>query len=228
MKKLLIISMALGAMSAANAQFVIRGDFNSWGGGGDVSMTDMGGGHWQGLITGLTPGSRSEFKVTTPDWSNSGPSNNAKFMVGASGEVLVHFWENAAADGWLPDSGKRVGYTNDNAHNWEIMGSFNGWSGPLLGLTHMGGGLYEGIVALTAGNYEYKFRMENDWDISINNDFSNSGANISTMIAADGLYKFSLDLPNGRHNLEVVPEPATMAVVGLGVAALMRRRARKA
>lgn len=226
MKKLLIASMVLGVAAGANAQFVIRGSFNDWGNLGDVTMTDMGGGHWQGTVTGLTAGDRHEFKVTTTDWSNNGPTDNARFLVGANGELLVNFWENAPADGWLPNSGKRVGYWNDGANGWEVMGSFNGWSSPVVGLTHMGGGLYEGEVALTAGSYEYKFRKEGDWDISINNDFSNYGGNIMTTVAADGLYKFSLDLPNGRHNLTAVPEPATMAALGLGVAAMIRRRRR--
>lgn len=223
MKKLLIISFALGITAAANAQFVIRGTFNGWGAGGDVTMSDMGGGHWKGTVTGLAAGDRHEFKVTTTDWSNSGPIDNARVLIGASGTLAIDFWENAAADGWLPNSGKRVGYWNDNSTDWEIMGSFNSWTTPVVGLTHMGGGLYEGTVALTAGTHEYKFRKQSDWDISITNDFSGLGGNIFTTVST-GLYKFQLDLPNGRHNLVAVPEPASMAILGLGVAALLRRR----
>lgn len=228
MKKLLIISMALGVAAGANAQFVIRGTFNSWGGGGDVAMTDLGGGHWQGTITGLTAGDRHDFKVTTTDWSNNGPTDNARFVTGASGQVVVNFWENAAADGWMPSTGKRVGYWGGDTHGWEVMGSFNGWSSPVVGLSHSGSGLYEGTVALTAGTYQYKYRKTGDWDVAIGNDFSNFGNDINFTVASDGLYKFSLDLPNGRHNLTAVPEPATMAALGLGVAAMIRRRARKA
>lgn len=227
MKKLMFAAMVLGVAAGANAQFVIRGTFNDWGNLGDVTMTDMGGGHWQGTVTGLTAGDRHEFKVTTTDWGNNGPNQNARFVVGASGEVLINFWENASADGWMPNSGKRVGYWGGDTHGWEVMGSFNGWSSPVA-LTHMGGGLYEGELAMTAGTYEYKFRKEGDWDVAIGYDFSNYDNNILFDVLSDGLYKFSLDLPNGRHNLTEVPEPASMAVLGLGVAAMIRRRSRKA
>ena len=186
-------------------------------------MTDLGGGHWEATVSGLTPGSMSEYKIAVADWSSSAPGSNGKFEVGASGTLSFDFWETAPADGWNP-TGMRVGYDNGNAHEWDVMGSFNGWSSPVVGLSHMGSGLYQGTVALVAGSYEYKIRKAGSWDISVGDDFGNSAANLTTTIASDGLYEFSIAVPNGRHKLTAVPEPATMAVLGLGVAALLRRR----
>jgi hypothetical protein len=224
MKKALWVSLALASAMAAHAQsWVVRGNFNNWGVNGDVVLTQQGDGSWTGSASGLTAGSITEFKVTKPDWSVNSPASNARMVIGSSGTINFKFWENAPNDGWLPLSGSRVGYTNDNAHAWDLMGAFNGWSGP-MSMSSLGNGVYQGTTTMSAGTYEGKFRKANDWDISIGTGFANYGNNFSITLPTTGLYNYTLDLPNGRYKFEAVPEPATMAALGLGVAAMIRRR----
>ena len=74
-----------------------------------------------------------------------------------------------------------------------------------------------------AGDYEFKFRKDGDWSISIGDNFGNSAANIPyTTTGANEIVQFDLDLPNGRWR--VTPEPASLALLGLGSLLIIRRR----
>ena len=167
--------------------YVVRGDFNSWGGSGDLVLNDQGGGLWSATATGLAPGQSTEFKCTTPDWSFNAPGSNAKVLADAGGNIAFNFFPATSwVDGWKPDSAARVGYADPGQYGWEIIGSFNGWSAPLLSLANQGGGLYSGDIALGAGSYEFKFRKAGDWGISIGGDFGNSAGNALMDVANNG------------------------------------------
>lgn len=221
MKKFLVIGLIAGIAASGNAQWFMRGEFNAWG---TDSMTDLGGGHWQGTINSLTPGQGYEYKVALADWSDSSFASNGRFIAGSSGSVTIDFWENAPADGWSPMGAKRTGYSNGDAHGWDIMGSFNGWSSPFTALTSLGSGMYSATAFVSTGDYEFKFRKDGDWGVSVGSDFGNSAGNIALNVPADGMYKFDLDVTNGRYRATAVPEPASMAVLGLGAIALLKRR----
>jgi hypothetical protein len=217
----------LGLASAAFAQgapYYVRGDLNGWG-GTDYELTDMGGGHFATTITGLTPNQKSEFKVTTDDWSYNGPASNAVFEADANGEVTIHFYEDPAwTDGWMPDTGPRVGWEwTLPGTEWEIMGSFNGWSDPVMTLSDMGNSFFEGsMIVPTAGTYEFKIRKQGDWDINVGADFG-KGANIFYTTTTDNEEMIvSLDLVGGRY--QVIPTPASIALLGLGGLVATRRR----
>lgn len=226
MRKFVVVMAAalLSAGALADPVYVVRGEFNGWGGGGDLVLNDMGGGLWSATATGLAPGQATEYKCTTPDWSFNAPGSNGKVVANASGEITFHFYPATSwADGWNPSGWARVGYMDPGQFGWEIMGSFNGWSAPILSLSDLGGGLYAGDIALNAGSYEFKFRKAGDWGISIGDDFGNSAANASLNVANNGdLIRFELDLPGGRWRTYVVPEPAAAALLALGL--VLRRR----
>ena len=94
---------------------------------------------------------------------------------------------------------------------------------PLVSLANQGGGLYAGQIAIAPGSYEFKFRKAGDWGISTGGDFGNSAGNASVIVnAGDPAIRFELDLPNGRWRTEVVPEPAALVLLALGL--LLRRR----
>ena len=210
--------------STANAQpFFARGEFNGW----DLStpMTQIGPDFYQATAVGLNPGDLHEFKIADENWTVSWPGSNARVAVDASGEINFNLMLGSFSDGWFPDE-NRVGYADPGQHGWDIMGSFNGWSSPVVVLTDMGNGLYSGqAVIADAGNYEFKFRKEGDWGITIGDNFGNSAANIGvTTLNANDIVLFDLDLPNGRWRVNVVPAPG--ALVLLSLAGLFARRRR--
>ncbi|MBS1723145.1 MAG: PEP-CTERM sorting domain-containing protein [Armatimonadetes bacterium] len=223
--RLFFLTCTVVATQAAFAQYVVRGEFNGWGNNGDLVMNDMGGGLWSATATGLTPGQGYEFKCTTTDWAFNGPNSNARTVANAAGEITFNFMPNTSwADGWQPANDKRVGWADSGLFGWELMGTVNNWGGAFLSLTNMGNGLYQGDMLVAAGDYEFKFRRENDWGYSVGSDFGNSASNAT--FSSDGVNttRFQLDLPNGRWRTEVVPEPVSMIALGASLAALARRR----
>jgi hypothetical protein len=226
MKNVIVTSLVLGLLGGvALAQpYVVRGDFNGWGGSGDLALSDMGGGMYSGTAMGLTPGQTTEYKATTPDWSFNAPGSNGKTVANAAGEITFNFFPATSwADGWKPDTSPRVGYADPGQFGWEIIGSFDGWTNPLLPLANQGSGLYAGDIAIAPGSYEFKFRKAGDWGISIGGDFGNSAGNAAvTVNAGDPAIRFELDLPNGRWRTQVVPEPGALVLLALGL--LLRRR----
>ncbi len=206
-------TIAMTATSAWAQPYYARGDFNGW----DLSaeLADMGGGQFSVTITGLTAGDMPMYKIALADWSASWPGSDGRVAVDAAGEITLHFYPGNNPDGWLPTD-DRVGY-EDPGHGWDVAGSFNGWGAPADMLADMGGGLYSAQVAIaTAGTYDFKFRKEGGWDITVGDNFGNSAANNSFTTTVDGeIVQFDLDLPNGSWLVGAPPPPA--AVCGDGI-----------
>lgn len=199
---LLLWSVALAASPALAQPYYARGSFNGWGTGNQ--LTHMGGGHYQGTVTGLTEGTYYEFKLANASWSENWPASNARFQADASGQATFHLWRTPAADGWSP-VGTRVGY-DDVGASWEVMGSFNGWGSPIVSLVSQGNGIYSATTTIgTQGSYEFKFRKAGDWGVSIGRDFGNSAPNISMgTTVPNQAARFDLDLPNGRYKVTLL------------------------
>ncbi len=215
----LAVAVSLPAAAVADPWFV-RGDFNGWS--LDDQMTEVAPGHYQATVTGLTDGATYEFKVADEDWTADWPGSNARIRADASGELTVNLWLDPPADGWLP-AGTRVGY-EDLGFDWEVMGTPNDWAEGLVTLTDLGDGLHQGqIVVADPGEHFFKLRHVDDWDVSVGLDFGMFADNIPfTTSTANETVIFTLDLPGGRVN--VVPEPGSLALLGLGGLMLLRRR----
>lgn len=215
----------------------------------DTNLVGLGGGEYELNLTGLTAGENYDFRVFKSDLSTAVPNNVMRVRANAAGQIGLNFHELQSAswgDGWSPSNANRVGYDDPQQFGWEIVGSFNGWPGtndPLFALTDQSNGLYTGAFTFdTPGTFAFKFRHQdatNPWNISTGDDFGNNAGNNSFTITNPGeLWRFELDLPNGRWRAflvpldgggaSAVPEPGSLAIalVGLlvGTAAVRRRR----
>lgn len=227
MKTIVALGAAAALCAPAFAQpYYARGTFNGWAGEA-WPLADNGGNHYSTTITGLTPGNREEFKGTNIDWSFNGPNDNVQARANGAGEIEIHFWsgpnnDGVHGDGWLPENQPRTGFTDSNLTGWELMGDWNGFAAPVATFSDIGGGIWEATYASTGGVHEFKARRTGDWDVSIGTNFGGGGGNISYDMGAGGLLTMRIDTAGGRY--QVIPAPASLALLGLAGIAGRRRR----
>lgn len=199
---LAVITVGLLAASAAAQPWYARGEFNGWSTDTPMTQDPMDAVHWTADVTGLFDFERYEWKIALADWSINMPASNSVVYSNAAGEIKFHLYDQTSwSDGWLPNNLRRVGYDDHQLFDWQLMGSFNGWTGDsAYYLTDMGNGLHRGVFTFsTPGIYDYKFRRQDDWGVSIGNDFGNAAGNNQFAVTAAGQeWTFELDLPRGR------------------------------
>lgn len=226
MKRVVCLMMVLALAACVNAGYYLAGGFNSWEVAG-LEMTDNGDGTYSASLTGLDADTRYEFKVTDGTWTVSYPGANSWLYTDASGAVTVTFDTNVAADGW-ETSQYRIGVDTDPG-TWTLTGGFgDSWdwdnSAAEGAMTAMGSGIYMLSKTLSAGTYYWKTVMTGSWDsISADGRSINTG-NAELVLTEDAVVNFYVDAINGTVKAEVIPEPATMALLGLGALVMRRRR----
>lgn len=229
MKKVSVILLMCLMAAAVYAGFAetphVVGSFDGWA--SHNAMADMGGGIWEYTVTGMGVVERHEFKISQggdDPWASSYPGPNSWCYSDGDGNVTITFNTNAVADGWLPEQ-YRLGLSTDPGA-WTVAGSFQGWdnANPATAMTPTGGGMYSFSQALTAGEYWFKPVVTGSWD-SISTDNRSVGtADAYINLAADGVLNVYVDSYAGTMKFDVVPEPATLALLGLGSLVAIRRR----
>jgi hypothetical protein len=212
-----VAALALLVGTATADQYFVRGGFNGWSTANELLPV---GGHYEGVVSGLTPGAEYGFKVATADWATAFPPSDIKTTF-ASASTTFYYYPGTFADGWFPTE-NRVGYSN-SGHTWEVMGSMNGWAAPFA-MTDLGNGFYQtDIVVANPGTYEFKFRAAGNWNYNMGQHFGDNSPNITfDAWGTNEIHRFQIDLPNGRVRSFYLPEPASL--LGLALLGMLVRR----
>lgn len=225
------ITAAVAIAAPAMAGFSISGAWEGWTGTG-VAMTETfsGSGIW---TVNLTMGvGRQEFKVTDGSWGWSVPGANSWTYTDGSGNVTLTYDTNTPGDGWSPASG-RIGSSIDPGTwtavgDWQSQVAGGNWDNANAGtaMTSLGGGIYSFSATLAPGTYAYKAVDTGSWDAIGNDARSVNADNMSfTTTAGDPNAVFSVNALTGAIKVDVIPEPSTLALLGVGlVGALVLRR----
>lgn len=242
MKKLLTLNLSsfavgavvltlsvLPALSGTIATPFIAGDFQGWNPSGSP-MTSLGSGLWSSTFTGLVPNSRHAWKVTDGTWGTTVPGANSWLFANASGNVTITYDGNTYADGWS-SSTDRLGLSTDPGA-WTAVGDWQGWNNanPSTVMSALGGGIYQFSATLAPGTYAGKAVVSGSWDsISLDTRSINTANWSFTTDAINNTAIFRVDSLKGVAQVVVtaVPEPATLALVGCGLAGLLMFRRRQ-
>lgn len=238
--KTFVKALAIVALCAApaHADFFSPGGFNGWDGAAPMVETFGGSGIWEYSYTGATANAREQFVLL--DTANDYSDGSKVYLAGdqwlhsdANGDNLITLDTNTYADGWEPTT-NRVSVAYESETNWVATGNFqiaagNGsdWdnASAVTAMTDQGGGLFKYEGALAPGTYDWKAVRSGSWD-AIGSDSRNVNAgNVNfTTDAVNNYVELWVNVLDGTVRSVVTPEPATMALLGFGALALIRRR----
>ena len=226
MRKLLVVLPILGLM-AAPAMAIdtphVAGDFQGWDAGANP-MTEVSAGIWEATFTGMDADSRHEFKITDGTWGSAIPGPNSWLFADDAGEITITYDSNTYDDGWSPTF-DRLGLSTDPGM-WTAVGDWQGWdnANPATAMLDQGGGIYMFEQVFAPGTYLWKPVVTGSWDSiswdaravdTANWEFTTDDVNDTARMWVNSYA--------GTARLEIVPEPATLFGLLLGLSLLRRR-----
>lgn len=242
---LMVLAVVGLVVPASAADYWLPGDWNGWATNVD-QMTDNGDGTFSATLTGFDADSFHEFKFYEAEmevWFYPPDGlGNSWFYADGDGAVTIGFNTNVVDDGWL-SAQYRIGESTDPG-TWTVAGSFGGaglpdWdnAGAGMSMTAQGGGIYLLSLDLPLGGgpdwigdpsfntYAWKSVVTGSW-ASIGEDVRSLNTGNCYVTVSEGYQtaKFYVDAYTGVAKSEVVPEPTTIALLGLGGLALIRRK----
>ena len=152
----------------------VNGSFDGWC-GNCHPMTDANGdGIWETTLN--LPAGNYEYKFAYDNWAGqenltpgtsctmtTGAYTNRTLAVSAASTLPVVCWESCSVCAAPPvfvtfqvDMSNVTGFTTP-----ELNGTFNGWCGNCAQMSNVGNGIWEIMLSLSAGTYEYKFSYDN-------------------------------------------------------------------
>lgn len=235
--KTLLSALAVVVLIAApaHADFFSPGTPNGWDFNVGMTETFAGSGIWEYSWTGQAANNRELFDILSEggNWdSKVHPAGNQWAYSDGSGAGTLILDTNTYNDGWLPDT-NRVKVTNEPNTNWTAAGSFQSqvaggdWdnTNAATAMTDQGGGIFKFEATLAPGDYAWKPVVTGSWDsISTNSRNVNSDNINFTTDATNNHVEMWVDVLNGTVKTVITPEPATLALLGFGALALIRRR----
>ena len=222
---LLLCLVGATVYASLDTQPYIAGTFNGWA-PGDIAMTETyaGSGIWTYTISGLEAGLWQEFKITQGDWDLTVPTANSWYATDENGEVTITFNTNIVSDGWIKEQ-YRISVSTEPG-TWSLVGDFNGWNNADASqlMTSLGNGIYAITQTWAAGDYNFKSTWTGTWNAIGTEGRSIDAWNYYLSLDTESEVTVYVDAYNNTMKVEVVPEPATMALLGFGSLVLARRR----
>lgn len=221
LKKSLFITASLGVVASANA----------WTVGNAPDVSDFGAGFY------------ADAPVNGSTWYNQRIADN--FSLGASAGYVLNSvtWWGASEGAFFPDLTNMSGFEIEifDASNTSVFSTVVGTGS--LSVTDLGAGNYgSNVFQLTLGGLNANIGTGGNYLISVGGVYVNPFDDAFVWhfgVPGDSTIYYNTDLTDTftqfgpindvafELNGTVVPEPASMAVLGLGVAAMIRRRRNK-